>query len=359
MLCHIHRASSLDMASAADTWARYTLKGKLRQGSYACIHVCRDRISKLKRAMKIVDLRRSNQASVREHVAVWSRASKHRNVLGLLSEFAGDQEHFFVMELCCSAVVDTLAVHKFQELHVFVALFHVISGLRHCHRNGIVHRDLKIEHLLVGSDGEVKIADFHVATFERRNLCGAVGTSPYMSPEMSQGFSYDCRTDIWSLGVISYVLLRLECYPPCASSPADKRQEKEMMEAMRRGVLEIKKACGDPVHDATNFACSFVCKLLEWELETRLFADQCMQLLVDGMPSVVQNHQIMHKNKQQVAFKERVCNDPAIKHLVNAWSFSQKKDLKPMVEESARPHLPNLLVGPGGSGKNQSGLSCV
>lgn len=82
------------------------------------------------------------------------------------------------------------------------------TAVQHLHSLNVLHRDIKPENILLGDDGEVKLADFGwsvVCSKGRRNtICG---TLDYLAPEMLSGGGYDHRVDIWSLGVLCYELL--------------------------------------------------------------------------------------------------------------------------------------------------------
>jgi len=91
-----------------------------------------------------------------------------------------------------------------------------LAGLVAAHEQGIIHRDLKSANLQITPDGRVKVLDFGLAQFVRRNDLdlstlstasgaeGVSGTLAYMSPEQLQGETLDARSDIWSLGVVLY-----------------------------------------------------------------------------------------------------------------------------------------------------------
>ena len=82
------------------------------------------------------------------------------------------------------------------------------QALSYCHQKHIIHRDIKPENLLLGSRGEIKIADFgwsvHAPTSRRNTLCG---TLDYLPPEMIDGREHDEMVDVWSLGVLMYEFL--------------------------------------------------------------------------------------------------------------------------------------------------------
>ena len=87
----------------------------------------------------------------------------------------------------------------------------VARGLQAAHSKDIVHRDIKPSNIMVGDDGQVTIMDFGLAKLANRSTLtrggSVLGTPAYMSPEQARGELTDCRTDIWSLGVVLYEML--------------------------------------------------------------------------------------------------------------------------------------------------------
>lgn len=80
------------------------------------------------------------------------------------------------------------------------------------HERGVCHRDLKPENLLLGQDGRLKVADFGLATVYRRGsmertLSTICGSPVYMAPEVHLGRYHGLSVDIWSLGILLYVLI--------------------------------------------------------------------------------------------------------------------------------------------------------
>ena len=127
-------------------------------------------------------------------------------------EEADDRQVFLVMayyegqSLACRMTGTPFPVFEAVEIVQQIA-----EGLAHAHERNIVHRDVKPSNVILTSEGEAKIVDFGLARFigpsaatQTQNFSG---TLPYMSPEQVMGRAVDARTDIWSLGVITYQLL--------------------------------------------------------------------------------------------------------------------------------------------------------
>jgi len=97
----------------------------------------------------------------------------------------------------------------------------MVSAVKHLHQIGIVHRDLKPENFIMAEcspDSEIKLIDFGLSqrfSGQEQHLHSIVGTPYYVAPEVLRG-DYDQKCDVWSLGVIMYILL---CgYPPFEGS---------------------------------------------------------------------------------------------------------------------------------------------
>ena len=86
----------------------------------------------------------------------------------------------------------------------------IARGLGHAHEAGIVHRDVKPSNIMLLADGTVKILDFGIAQIQEASRTDPqpfAGTVAYMSPEHASAGPLDCRTDIWSLGIVVHEML--------------------------------------------------------------------------------------------------------------------------------------------------------
>ena len=99
---------------------------------------------------------------------------------------------------------------KMTELEACHVFAQILSAVNYCHTNGVVHRDLKAENLLLDSDMNIKLADFGFSNYymETSPLATWCGSPPYAAPELFEGKQYSGpKADIWSLGVVLYVLV--------------------------------------------------------------------------------------------------------------------------------------------------------
>jgi len=95
-----------------------------------------------------------------------------------------------------------------DEVSVRRVIVDLAKALSHLHSHGVIHRDIKPENILVGKDGEAKLADFGWSIISKYSRCKTLcGTLDYLAPEMLKGIKYDHRVDIWGLGVLTYELL--------------------------------------------------------------------------------------------------------------------------------------------------------
>ncbi|KAL5115845.1 Serine/threonine kinase [Pleosporales sp. CAS-2024a] len=118
-------------------------------------------------------------------------------------------------------------------------------AVRYIHQQGIVHRDIKPDNVLLDSDGHVHLADFNVASdfTPHKPLTSKSGTLAYLAPEVYEGKGYSCEVDWWSLGVLFY-----ECI-----------YNKRPFEANSHDALAAKILKGEPTYPVTNPPVSMPC----------------------------------------------------------------------------------------------------
>ena len=93
-----------------------------------------------------------------------------------------------------------------EACHIFSQ---ILSAVKYCHSHGVVHRDLKVENLLLDGENHIKLADFGFSNYYDSSLLSTwCGSPPYAAPELFEGKKYvGPKVDMWSLGVVLYVLV--------------------------------------------------------------------------------------------------------------------------------------------------------
>lgn len=140
------------------------------------------------------------------------RAIPHPNVVQIYEMFE-DQANFYIITELCEGGDLFSRVEKlryFSEKDAAHVLEEVLMAVNHCHSKKICHRDLKPENILIDEQNRVKIIDFGTAgrVDPKKGIIGLKGTSYYVAPEViDEKYAYDEKCDIWSIGVIMYVLL--------------------------------------------------------------------------------------------------------------------------------------------------------
>lgn len=155
---------------------------------------------------------------------------QHPNLIRLLDVFENNEYIYLVMELLKGG--DLFAYLEKRSFHLTEPrachLIHsVAAAIFYLHRYGIMHRDLKLDNLLMTDDSDeadVKIVDFGLSKLvgPTETCSEPFGTLGYVAPEVLQRFPYNKSIDIWSLGIISYILLS-------GLSPFEDENEKEIM----------------------------------------------------------------------------------------------------------------------------------
>ncbi|CAD8054893.1 unnamed protein product [Paramecium primaurelia] len=140
----------------------------------------------------------------------------HPNIIKFHEVYQNNQNFYICMDYCKGGELVEWIPKKyksFHEQHIQEIMKKIVSAVSYIHDQGIVHRDIKAENIMITSkkdDGEPKLIDFGLAnkfdTSHLKRLKSFAGTPMYMAPEVIKG-SYDEKCDIWSLGVLLFTLL--------------------------------------------------------------------------------------------------------------------------------------------------------
>jgi len=150
--------------------------------------------------------------AIKEEVRILTNLD-HANIVKYYETYDDNKYMYLVMEYCPGGeLFDKIASQQnqmFNESDACQIMDKLFRAVNHCHANGVVHRDIKPENIMIGSDGELKLIDFGLSK-QSKNKAQALntiaGTPYYMAPEVLDG-RYDYKCDIWSLGVLLYILV--------------------------------------------------------------------------------------------------------------------------------------------------------
>jgi serine/threonine protein kinase/formylglycine-generating enzyme required for sulfatase activity len=193
----------------------YNILEKLGEGGMGVVYKAED--TKLKRevAIKFLPHQISVNKEERKRFEIEAQAAaalNHPKIATIHAIEESDDEMFIVMEYIDG--VELKEKIRSSPLPVDESIniaTQIAEGLEAAHKNGIVHRDIKSQNIMITSDGKVKIMDFGLAKIKGGSqvtkIGTTIGTAAYMSPEQAKGEEVDQRTDIWSFGVVLYEML--------------------------------------------------------------------------------------------------------------------------------------------------------
>ncbi|XP_062544541.1 uncharacterized protein LOC134211571 isoform X3 [Armigeres subalbatus] len=199
----------------------YELDKTIGKGNFAVVKLASNLITNSKVAIKIIDktcLDEENLAKTFREISIL-KVLHHPHITRLYEVMESRNKIYLVTEHAARGeIFDHLVANgRMKEEEASRIFSQIISAVDYCHSKGIVHRDLKAENVLLDNEMNVKLADFGFSnTFcEGTPLRTWCGSPPYAAPEVFQGVEYDGpKSDIWSLGVVLYVLV-------CGALPFD------------------------------------------------------------------------------------------------------------------------------------------
>ena len=208
----------------------YEFTKNLGKGGYGKVFQVRQKMTnKLFACKKLSKLNINNLIKFRREIDILIKID-HPNIIKLFDVFESQNSLYLIMEECYGGELFDRILKRIEnnlmytEKEACEIIRQVMGAIEYCHNKGIVHRDLKPENLLYLKEGPeennpLKIIDFGLSQDLniKKILSSKVGTAYYVSPEILQG-KYSEKCDVWSAGVILYVLLSGE---PPFNGPSD------------------------------------------------------------------------------------------------------------------------------------------
>ncbi|KAJ7532081.1 hypothetical protein O6H91_14G071300 [Diphasiastrum complanatum] len=255
-----------------DVRALYTLGRELGRGQFGVTYLCTDKVSGQLYACKTISKRKLlNQADVedvRREVQIMHHLFGHENIVELKGAYEDKQSVHLVMELCEGGELfdRIIARGHYSERAAAGMCRTIVKVVQICHSLGVMHRDLKPENFLLANkkeDSPLKATDFGLSVFFKPGdiFTDLVGSAYYVAPEVLRR-SYGPEADVWSAGVILYILL--SGVPPFWAET-----EQGIFDAILHGTIDFYS---DPWPSISSGAKDLVKKMLKHDLKERYTA---------------------------------------------------------------------------------------
>jgi carbon catabolite-derepressing protein kinase len=201
-------------SKASQRLGQYTIVKTLGEGSFGKVKLATHQVSGQKVALKIINRKRlvtRDMAGRIEREIQYLQLLRHPHIIKLYTVITTPTEIIMVLEYAGGELFDYIVNNgRLQEDKARKFFQQIVCAVEYCHRHKIVHRDLKPENLLLDDQYNVKIADFGLSNImtDGNFLKTSCGSPNYAAPEVISGKLYaGPEVDVWSCGVILYVLL--------------------------------------------------------------------------------------------------------------------------------------------------------
>eukprot|EP00475_Leptophrys_vorax_P030937 TRINITY_DN4668_c0_g1_i1.p1 TRINITY_DN4668_c0_g1~~TRINITY_DN4668_c0_g1_i1.p1 ORF type:complete len:533 (-),score=71.51 TRINITY_DN4668_c0_g1_i1:249-1847(-) len=275
---------------AEDVKNFFTIGRELGRGQFGVTYLCTDKSTGEQYACKSIAKRKLVTAEdvedVKREVAIMHHLVDHPNVVKMKGAYEDKHSVHIVMELCAGGELfdRIIARGHYSERAAANLLRTIVSVVEYCHANGVMHRDLKPENFLLASkkeDAPLKATDFGLSIFCKpgETFSDIVGSAYYVAPEVLRR-KYGPEADVWSCGVILYILL-------CGVPPFWAESEQGIFDAVLKGHIDFSS---DPWPLISASAKELIKKMLKQDPKERLTARQVLDhpwVKIDGEASDV------------------------------------------------------------------------
>ena len=245
----------------------------LGEGSFAKVYLVKNKSTGAIRAMK--EIRREQdedtEINIINEINILMKLD-HPNIVKIFEFYVSERAYYLITEYCPGgSLFDFIDKNHgpFTEIQASYIMHQLFSVVNYCHKMKIIHRDLKPENILINKNDNgfvtIKVCDFGTSLkFKKGDVQDeVVGSIYYIAPEVLKK-NYNAKCDIWSCGVIMYILLT--GYPPFGG-----RDNKTIMQKILKGEYKT-----EPLKKRCKACIDLISKLLEKDINTRIRADTAL-----------------------------------------------------------------------------------
>jgi len=286
----------------------YTLTGEtLGEGSYGRVETCKNVYTGIEYAVKIIDKRPGlyNRSKVLKEIEIYHLCRGHQNIIQMIEYFEEDEHFYLIFEKINGGPLLSHIQERicFTESEASSIIRNLAEALKHLHKQGIAHRDLKPDNILCVNDDSpcpVKLCDFDLCSkanidISTPRLLTPVGSVEYMAPEVVDTFlmddyyddeeeecSYNKKCDLWSLGIIMYILLcgyvpfSGKCGDDCGWETGDNcpNCQELLFDSIKEGHVEFHAKYWEDISDEAK---DLISRLLVKDADVRLDSYQVLE----------------------------------------------------------------------------------
>ena len=270
-IVRFHKEDIISHKSGSIT-KEYTFGKTIGKGAYGQVRLAIHKSTKQTRAVKILQKSKIDLEELKNEVNILSKLS-HPNIMQIYEIFDDKTHMYIVSEYCKGGELFDIIEKKgnFTEKDACTIMKQLMSAICYSHQNHIIHKDLKPENILMDKEKDdlaIKIIDWGCAetikTMKKSDK--ADGTIYYIAPEVLKG-EYNEKCDIWSCGVIFYILL-------CGYPPFDGDNDEQIFQAIESGEFNFPKENWSQVSEEAK---NLIKKMLTLDINERISALDSLQ----------------------------------------------------------------------------------
>ena len=255
---------------------RFQSRQELGKGQFGTTYLVSHKVTKREAACKAIAKRKLVSAEdvedVRREISILHHLGDHPNVVELIDAYEGSKHIYIVMELCEGGELFDRIVARghYSEKDAATIFRTMMRTVAHCHNLGVIHRDLKPENFVLKTkepDAAIKAIDFGLSTYfePQQHFHDIVGSAYYVAPEVLKR-NYSNEADVWSAGVILYILL-------AGVPPFWAQSEQAIFDEVLKGKYDLRS---DPWDKISEGAKDVVRKMLVSDPKQRATAQEVL-----------------------------------------------------------------------------------
>lgn len=245
----------------------YKIGKVLGEGAFGEVRLCTHRVTKEKRAVKVLPratMNKEAELTLLNEINTL-KGLDHPNIVKIFEYFKDEKRFYIVTEHITGGELfdEIISRGKFDERNAAILMKQLLSCIAYCHSHNIMHRDLKPENVLLENNKDfdtIKVIDFGTALAceAGKKYSETIGTPYYIAPEVLNS-NYGKECDLWSLGVMAYILMS-------GIPPFNGGTDGEIMSSIKAGKFNFNHKVWN---QASSAAKNFITKLLTYDPKKR------------------------------------------------------------------------------------------